>query len=122
MVVRVATTGVADAWIVGRFLRARSGVSTTSMSFRFFWDWVGLVIVTIVFVVCAVSIVSIVAPEAYGANLLVYFDRVERASTRCDHSTVASLGQYCNPRSTSSSNSAGTLDTNLISQHSAKTV
>ena len=63
MVVRVAATGVANAWIVGRFLRTRSGVSTMSMSLRFFCDWVGLVIVAIVaivFVMCAVSILSIV--------------------------------------------------------------
>ena len=56
-VVRVAATGVADAWIVGRFLRARStlgieGVSaasaSASMSFRFFWDWAGPGIIEIV--------------------------------------------------------------------------
>ena len=59
---RVAATGVADAWIVGRFLRTRSGVkgvSAVPMSFRFFWDWVGLVIVAVVFVVFFVSVVSI---------------------------------------------------------------
>jgi hypothetical protein len=70
MVVRVAAMGFADARIVGRLLRARSeieGASTASMSFRFFRDWVGLVIVAIVAIAFAVSILR----GWSGANHLV---------------------------------------------------
>lgn len=131
MVVRVAAMGVANAWIVGRFLRTRSGVSAASMSFRFPWDWAGLVIVAIVFVIFGVSIAFIIHPrDVSRANLLVSL--VVSSGRRCGVITVAAvLDQYRNLRPTKAkwhpqvrqdSNPAETLDTNPISQNSEKAV
>ena len=81
---RVATTGVANAWIVGPFLKPRSGVSATLMSFQFFGIWADLVIMVILFAIFVVSIVSINPTwNPRAATFLIVAAGFDAVQSRC---------------------------------------